>query len=150
MLGIRGQYYRPHGVGSRRSVPALLLNIGIVPSSWLFFVLDFFATSRPRTTTTTSTIRRLARLPRDRLRARFLRHLQIEDDDDHEHDQRFESLPPLLSSRRKAGTLHLLLRRKAGTLRLLGRDFDVILGRDVLRKKDILLTIPNVTMEQHL
>jgi hypothetical protein len=31
-----------------------------------------------------------------------------------------------------------------------GRDFDVILGRDLLREKDVLLTIPNVPMEQHL
>ena len=69
------------------------------------------------------------------LRARFLRRLQIEDDDDHEHDQAIRASSP---SRREA------------TLRILGRDFDVILGRNVLRKKDIFLTIPNVTMEQHL
>ena len=61
-----------------------------------------------------------------------------------------EASPLCLTLRSKARTLRVTLRGKAGTLRLLGRDFDVILGRDVLRKKDILLTVPDVTMEQHL
>ena len=69
----------------------------------------------------------------------FFAAVQIEDDDDHEHEGRSRLFHIKAQSR-------LRLRNFA----YLGRDFDVILGRNVLRKKDILLTIPNVTMEQHL
>jgi hypothetical protein len=52
----------------------------------IVLVLGFFAGSGPRTTTTTSTIRKFPRVSRRR-RARFLHLHQTEDDDEDERDQ---------------------------------------------------------------
>ena len=78
MLGIRGQHYRPHDVSSRRSVPRCFLIGEVTQSSSWSF------------------------------RARFLRHQQIEDDD----DQALRASSPSNCSRRRGRFSRSFLRRR--------------------------------------